>query len=184
VAILALIFLVACDNHKITTNTASKEDWKVRFKDRLPLLGHRNWVLILDKAYPEQTAAGVETVYTNENLLDVLRYAKKEIDSSTHVNAEIFTDKELGFITPSQVANIASFRDSLNKILGSNTEVLPHDSVFHKIDAVTKLFKVLVLKTNETIPYSSVFIRLNCAYWDGNKEKVLRDSISAHQSSK
>jgi len=33
---------------------------------------------------------------------------------------------------------------------------------------------VLVLKTTMTIPYSSVFIRLDCKYWSADAEKRLR----------
>jgi len=178
-----LIALIGCTN-KNGENTNTQKDWKAKFNERLPLLGHRNWILIVDKAFPEQTTAGVETINTNEDLLTVLKYVKAGIDSSKHVNAEVFTDKELGFITPKQVPAIVGLRDSLNAILGNNRSSIPHDSVFVKIDAATKLFKVLVLKTNQTIPYSSVFIRLNCAYWDGKREKELRDSIVLHTNNK
>ena len=178
-----LIALTACIEKK-GESTDTQKDWKVKFNERLPLLGHRNWILIVDKAYPEQTTAGVETINTDEDLLSVLKYVKSGIDSSTHVNAEVFTDKELGFITTKQVPAIGAMRDSLNAILGSNRSSVPHDSVFVKIDAASKLFKVLVLKTNQTIPYSSVFMRLNCAYWDGKREKELRDSIALHGNDK
>jgi hypothetical protein len=32
----------------------------------------------------------------------------------------------------------------------------------------------VVLKTEETIPYTSVFIELGCKYWNGENEKELR----------
>jgi hypothetical protein len=35
----------------------------------------------------------------------------------------------------------------------------------------------VVLKTEATIPYSSVFIQLDCGYWDANKEKKLREKM-------
>jgi hypothetical protein len=49
-----------------------------------------------------------------------------------------------------------------------------HDSVFVKIDAASKLFSVVVLKTEETIPYSSIFLELGCKYWNAEQEKALR----------
>jgi hypothetical protein len=49
-----------------------------------------------------------------------------------------------------------------------------HDTVFVKMDAAAKLFSITVLKTEEVIPYSSVFIELDCAYWGGDKEQALR----------
>jgi len=178
-----LIALTACIE-KRGEYIHTQKDWKEEFNERLPLLGHRNWILIVDKAYPEQTTAGVETINTNEDLLSVLKYVKSGIDSSKHINAEVFTDKELGFITPKEVPTIVAIRDSLKAILGNNASSIPHDSVFVKIESASKLFKILVLKTNQTIPYTSVFMRLNCAYWDGKREKELRDSIESHSKDK
>ena len=31
------------------------EDWKRTLREELPLLGHRNWIVIADSAYQEQT---------------------------------------------------------------------------------------------------------------------------------
>lgn len=39
------------------------------------------------------------------------------------------------------------------------------------------MFKVLVLKTTEVIPYSSVFIELDCKYWSAEQEKALREKM-------
>ncbi|WP_182953509.1 hypothetical protein [Pedobacter gandavensis] len=54
---------------------------------------------------------------------------------------------------------------------------LLHNEVFKKLDAESKLFKVLVIKTNEVIPYTSVFLQLDCGYWNGEKEQQLRDEM-------
>jgi hypothetical protein len=37
---------------------------------------------------------------------------------------------------------------------------------------------VLVLKTRLTIPYTSVFIRLECGYWSADAEKRLRAAMA------
>ena len=92
------------------------------------------------------------------------------------IKAIIYTDKELGFITQELVPEIENYRKSLAGIIGnSNIQVLLHDSVFVKIDEASKLFKTLVLKTNETIPYSSVFLQLDCKYWSPDQESQLRE---------
>ncbi|MGY0040684.1 hypothetical protein [Pedobacter sp. NJ-S-72] len=58
-----------------------------------------------------------------------------------------------------------------------HVQSLLHNEVFKNLDSESKLFKVLVIKTNETIPYTSVFMQLDCAYWDASKEEVLRRNI-------
>ena len=45
------------------------------------------------------------------------------------------------------------------------------------IDEAGKTFQVLVFKTNMTIPYTSVFIRLDCKYWTDEQEKRLREKM-------
>lgn len=132
----------------------------------------------MDKAFPLQTASGTEVINTNEDLLPVLKEVMQDISASTHVKPIIFTDKELYYITPLQIGNIGAFKDSLKvELVNKPVQTMLHDSVFVKIAEAAKLFKILVLKTNQTIPYSSVYIQLDCAYWNSEKEKTLRDSI-------
>ena len=42
-----------------------------------------------------------------------------------------------------------------------------------------KNFNILVLKTNMTIPYASVFIRLDCKYWSADAETRMRAKMAA-----
>jgi hypothetical protein len=87
-------------------NTTKSVDWQDQFQQQLPLLGHRNWVLVVDKAFPLQSAQGMTVINTGEQLPEVL-----------------------------------------------------------------------VLKTESTIPYSSVFIQLDCKYWSAEKEQKLRSKM-------
>jgi hypothetical protein len=49
-----------------------------------------------------------------------------------------------------------------------------HEALISDIEEAGKTFHVLVLKTNMTIPYTSLFIRLDCKYWSAEQEKNLR----------
>lgn len=173
-------FMTGCQNKtneiKAKNNSIS---WKTYFDDKLTEFGHRNWILIVDKAFPSQIAAGIITINTNEEFLTVLKYAMKRIDNCTHVKPIVYTDKELNFITKGQVPEIENFRSSLAEVIGQFApQVLRHDSVFVKIDEAAKLFNVMILKTNQTIPYSSVFIQLDCKYWSIDNEEQLRKNIN------
>ena len=177
IAILKLfttIFLfLACS--PIEKKPLLERGWKQQLEMQLPLLGHRNWIMIVDKAFPMQTTHGVNMLYAEEELLNVLKYTLERIDENNHIRPIIFTDKELGFINQELVPGIEDYKFSLNQVIGKlNVRVIPHDSVFIKIDKASKLFKTLVIKTNQVIPYSSVFIELDCDYWSREKEKQLR----------
>jgi hypothetical protein len=159
-------FNLNCNQHSGHYDEPQKEEWRYEFSKELSLFGHRNWILIVDKAFPAQTGSGIRTIATGEDLPDVLSFVLQEIDHSTHVSPIVYTDKELSFITSDLVANIDAYRSELDEILGHyNPRVILHDSVFVKIDEASKLFKILVLKTEEVIAYSSVFIELDCRYW-------------------
>lgn len=160
---------------QVAKNAITVFDWKQQLFNEIPLMGHRNWILVVDKAFPSQTANGITTIDTHEDLLPVLKFTLAQIDSCTHVRPIIYTDKELNFISVDQVPDIELFRTSLARLIGkSSPQVLLHDSVFTRIDKASKLFNVLILKTNQVIPYSSVFLQLDCKYWTGEKEKQLR----------
>jgi hypothetical protein len=49
--------------------------------------------------------------------------------------------------------------------------------IIKRLDESSKLFNVILLKTDEILPYSSVFLELDCGYWDGDKEARLRQAI-------
>jgi hypothetical protein len=175
VILIAWFFMNGCATPVPENKFKSEVSWKTEFNSLLPLLGHRNWILVVDKAFPMQTSQGMTIINTGENLVPVLKYVLDQIDGSTHVRPAIYHDTELNYLTSDQVPGKDAFLSSVNQVLGNLIPVpILHDSVFVKIDAASKLFKVVVLKTEETIPYTSVFIELGCKYWSGENEKELR----------
>ena len=178
--VITLGMSTSCKSPVEQTTTSGTNKWETILSEELPLLGHRNWILIVDKAFPAQNAPGIHVVNTGEELLPVLKYTLEKINESTHVKPIIFTDKELVFITPELESRVGSYRKSLNEILqGIEVQTILHDSVFVKIDEASKLFKVLVLKTEGTIAYSSVFLQLDCKYWTSENENSLRQIMKA-----
>mgnify|MGYP001208102173 CR=1 FL=1 len=153
-------------------------DWTHEFEKVLPLLGHRNWILVVDKAYPYQSAPGITTIDTQMPLPIALEKVVAAIKASTHVKPIFYTDKELGFISEDMAPGVGAFRKQLSRILaGAQTQTMLHDSVFAKLAEAAKLFNVVILKTEGLIAYSSVFIELDCAYWSAEKEKALREKM-------
>lgn len=149
--------------------------WTQEFERVLPLLGHRNWILVVDKAYPYQSAAGLTYLDTKAPLPAVLERVVADIRASAHVRPVFYTDRELAAVSEDLAPGADAFRAELGKLLaGASVQTLPHESVFKKLDDASKLFNVVVLKTECTIPYTSVFIELDCGYWSAEKEQALR----------
>ncbi len=152
--------------------------WTQDFERVLPLLGHRNWILVVDKAYPYASSPGITYLDTKAPLLDVLERVVADIGASTHIEPVYYTDRELEFLTEALAPGSEAFRADLKKRLeGAAVQTLLHDSVFKKLDEAAKLFQVVVLKTECTIPYTSVFIELACGYWSAEKEQALREKM-------
>jgi hypothetical protein len=150
-------------------------DWQARVSQAMPLLGHRNWILIVDSAYPLQSSPGVETIETNASHLDVLRYVINAINNSIHVRPLIYMDAELPFVPDDDAPGASAYRTQIQHQLADYTiESIPHERVINQIDETSKEFHVLVLKTTMAIPYSSIFIRLDCKYWSADAEKRMR----------
>ena len=173
--VLIIICLVSCVQQPADKTASQKPTWKNQLDEKLPLLGHRNWILIVDQAFPEQSNPAMQYVNTNEKLADVLNYTLTTLGTAKHVKPILYRDRELHFIEEKSAPGVSKFKSQLDSILkGRPVNEILHDSVFVKIDKVAKLFSVLVLKTTETIPYTSVFIELDCAYWGAEKEAELR----------
>lgn len=154
------------------------EGWEAKLKSDIPVYGHRNWIVIADSAYPKQSAAGIETVYTYANQLEVLEAVLNAVDAASHVQGIILLDAELEHVTEEAAPGVEAYRAALKTQLeGKQVKVMPHEEIIEKLDADSKLFNVLLLKTDMTVPYTSVFLQLDCGYWNAEKEKQLRESI-------
>lgn len=150
-------------------------NWRETLKEQLPLLGHRNWILVVDAAYPLQSKAAIKTISTGEKQLDVVKEVLVAIDKAPQVYPEVFLDKEIDFVPEKEAKGIEAYKKELYKILsGKNVTKELHEALIANIDEAAKVFNILVLKTDLTIPYTSVFFRLDCGYWNGEQEKKMR----------
>jgi hypothetical protein len=180
-----VIFAAFCLTHALVVAQTARQhgEWHARFQQELPLMGHRNWIAIVDSAYPLQISPGVETIETGSDQLDVVRRVLHEVGESKHVRPVVFTDAELKSVAEDDAAGVTYYRDSLNHFLeefnDGKTELhsLPHEEIISKLDDAGKTFHVLVLKSTLTIPYTSVFVRLDCGYWSDEQEKRLREKM-------
>lgn len=155
-------------------------DWQQKLNDRLPLFGHRNWIVIADSAYPLQTAPGIETVYTGDDQLTVLKTVLAALDRTRHVRANVMVDAELEYVAEKNAPGIKAYRQKLRAVLGAQTVTpLPHEQIIAKLDEAGRTFGVLLFKTKLTLPYTSVYLQLDCGYWDAQSEAELRTAIKA-----
>ncbi len=95
--VLALVFIAGTLIGPAASNP-STADWQTTLQRRLPLYGHRNWIVVSDAAFPAYSQSGIETIVVDQDLPSVLNSAAKAISSSKHVRAAAFVDQELKFV--------------------------------------------------------------------------------------
>lgn len=176
---------MTCEVLVIKKHPSKIEDWQRTLKRMLPLLGHRNWIVIADSAYPAQANQGIETIATEADHLEVLKATLGAIDKSKHVRPNVYLDAELKMIAEPDAAGISRYRQRLAQVIGNReTRVLAHEQIIAKLDESAKLFRVLIFKSTLAIPYTSVFVELDCGYWTSEAEESLRLSMTKNDRSR
>lgn len=183
--VLATVILGACNQPKVAEKaipiieTKKESNWKLDLEAKLKLFGHRNWIVIADAAYPQQSNPAIETITIDASQLEAVEFVNNLVTKATHVDANIFIDKEMAFVSEKNAQGITTYRNKLNKILEEkSTKTMLHEDIIRELDASAKLFNVLILKTDLAIPYTSVFFQLECGYWNESSEKELRNALN------
>jgi hypothetical protein len=165
----------------LAAQSGPDSNWRSILADRLPLFGHRNWIVIADSAYPAQASNGIETVVSNADPFEVLRAVLAALDRSKHVRPIVHVDEELQAVDESDASGISAYREQLSAYLGGRTVHRElHGQIISKLAEVSQSFRVLIIKTNSTLPYTSVFLELGPAYWSDDAERRLRQSLGEH----
>jgi len=152
--------------------------WQSRLDSAVSLYGHRNWIIIADSAYPKQNSPGIETIVADADHLEVLDSVLDKVAAAPHVRANVMLDAELDSVPENEAPGITAYRKLLkNRLQGKDVKTMPHEDIIASLDETAKLFNVLIIKTNMTLPYTSVFLELDCGYWSAEQEKELRDRI-------
>ena len=156
----------------------TKPDWERELHALLPLFGHRNWIVVADSAYPAQSKPGIETIVSGAGQLKVARKVADAIAASKHVRANIYLDRELAFVPEKDSPGVIAYRKQLDQMFGASAKELPHEEIIAKLDQTSRVFRVLLIKTELTIPYTSIFFELDCGYWTPGAEQRLRQASS------
>ncbi len=160
---------------KLKSILKMEQNWKSTLSHKLNFLGHRNWIVVTDMAYPMQSNPGVTTLFANEDFAKVVECTLRMIEEAPHVCAHIYVDEEQHAMSDRLCEGWSAYQRSLADALGkSEINYVPHEELIHRLDSVSSTFNAIIIKTPLTIPYTSVFFELDCAYWDAAREKEIR----------
>ena len=183
VAFLFLFSIFSCSKpvpNSVDNTTTNAKKWQTEVEKTIQLFGHRNWIVVADGAYPKQSNQAIKTITVNANQLEVVQFVNEAIKKSSHIQANIFLDKEIAFVAEKDAKGIDEYRNNLNKILETKkVQTMLHEDIISELDSSAKVFDILIIKTNLAIPYTSVFFQLNCGYWNSEAEKNLRTNLNS-----
>lgn len=166
----------------LSADEPDKKDlsWEQILKKKLPRFGHRNWIVIADAAYPAQSKPGIETIAVAGDHLEIVEGVLEILEKSKHVRPKVYLDAELPYVEEREARGILRYRQGLKRVLRKRpVQSLLHEQIIEKLDAAAEKFQVLVLKTEMSLPYTSVFVELECGYWSDEAEKKLREKMKS-----
>ena len=152
--------------------------WMDKLAGYLPALGHRNWIVVADSAFPLQISPGIETIATGEDHFAVLEKVLKAVDGAKHIRPKIWLDKELSFVTEDLAPGADEAKRRLEKALeGRSAAPVLHADLIARLDEVGQTFKIVMVKTTLAVPYTTVFMELDCGYWGPDAEAKMRERM-------
>ncbi len=152
--------------------------WMDKLVGYLPALGHRNWIVVADSAFPLQISPGIETIATGEDHFAVLEKVLKAVDGAKHIRPKIWLDKELSFVTEDLAPGADEAKRRLEKALeGRSAAPVLHADLIARLDEVGQTFKIVMVKTTLAVPYTTVFMELDCGYWGPDAEAKMRERM-------
>jgi hypothetical protein len=174
---LAIVILLT-----VASSFGQQKSWRQILAERLPYFGDGNWIVVADSAFPLRSAPGVETILSDDSQVNTVRHLLDMLAKDAHVRPVIYTDMELKQVAEQDAPGIDAYRQLLSGLLEKflpqpAARAIPHAGIMRTLDETAKLLNVLIIKTNATLPYTSVFVELRPGYWSDDAEQRLRQSI-------
>src|ERR1035437_7145486 len=122
--------------------------WEKILDERLPLFGHRNWIVVTDAAYPCQSSMGIETIVSGVSQQVAIKKVLARLRACRHVHPVVHVDQELALVDEKDAPGVESYRNWLKGALkGLSVTMTPHDEIISSLDRAAHMFSVLIVKS-------------------------------------
>ncbi len=177
VGLLSFLTLISCQNsHSAKASiTPLAPEWLETVDQEVQKLGSFNWIIVAEPSFPALSRSGVTTITTPVTTTEALNGVLQSIDAHSHVRPRIHLSREADAVTEQDTPGINDYRSQLKKILDEReTLTLTNNALNLLITDARKNYRILVIKTSTSLPYTSIFLELESGYWDGVSETALR----------
>jgi len=146
----------------------------------MPHMGNGNWIVIADASFPKSTHPGWKTVPMGIDPLEALRDVLASAKAYGHVKPTVWLEREVFAINDGELASINEFRESV-ETLSANLYMdasLTEAQLMTRLREVAMHHRVIVIKTPNPLPYSSIFIQFTRGNWSPEQEAAVRARLA------
>lgn len=177
-AVTAAALLASCQQNNGPTRIELIDQTRASIAPQLQQLGARNWVVIADPTYPIPAGAGVLTMAVPSSSEDTFREVLDLLELQASLTPRIWVCNEMEAVTESLAPGIKEYRTEVNSLLsGRFCYRLDEKIISMQLADAAQKYRVLYLKTNTQLPYSSIAIELDSGYWNPDAEAEIRQRL-------
>lgn len=152
--------------------------WRAAVDSQTGQLGYRNWIVIAEASFPAHNRVGIRKVTAPVEVPEALDYVLQALERTENVRPHVYLSRELRSVENDFAPGIDELRQRLKASLhGHEPTELEQQSLLTLLVDANRSFDVLVIRTQTSLPYSSVFLELKPGYWDADSESRLRERI-------
>lgn len=177
-AVTAAALLASCQQNNGPTRIELIDQTRASIAPQLQQLGARNWVVIADPTYPIPAGAGVLTMAVPSGSADTFREVLDLLEMQASLTPRIWVCNEMDAVTEELAPGIKEYRQEVNSLLsGRFCYHLDERIISMQLADASQKYRVLYLKTNTQLPYSSIAIELDSGYWNPDSEAEIRQRL-------
>lgn len=144
---------------------------RAKIAPNLLQLGARNWVVVADPACPLPAGTGIVSINVPASTVDAFREVLDLLEIEGAVVPRIWVSHELSAVPEDRAPGVTEHRKELEKLLLGRFHYEVNSRVIDmQIAQAAKDFRILYIRTNTRLPYSSIAIELDSGYWSSDAE--------------
>ena len=172
--VLASALLSSCG----TSYRERNAPWAKAIEQEVKKMGTANWIVVAEPAFPSLSRKGVTTITTPAGTATALDVVLQSRDSQGHAKPYVYVTRESKMLSERYAPGVNGFNKRLKEVLrGREARELDSAALELLVKDAQKNYRILVIKSQTTLPYTSVFIELDTGYWDGEAETALRKQL-------
>lgn len=176
--LLIVALLTSCESVRSTAGTPRATEaplWMEAIDTEIQTLGSFNWIVIADSTFPALATKDAHILVAPARIPFVLDTTIQSIESSGHVKPRIYATRESLELSERYAPGVKQYREAVKSALAGRKIIhLPSRSIDRLLVDAGSQYRILIIKTESTLPYSSIYLELESGYWDSQSETALR----------